>query len=258
MHQASDSGHLKVVERTCMIQYMKDMSTPGKRRARDTDGLTARQRQVLEAIRLHLKVRGLPPSRSELARDLKLSNPSAVAAHLHSLEKAGWLETFPSVERGIRLLREGAPLYEDPAALLELDTPRARGRAVGPKEEPPRIQDFDSFAGLFESPPPDFFLRIKDDSMEYAGYRPGAIVAVVRKLEPCDGDVVVARVDDTGVVRRYTGRDAANIELRPESSNPRHEPVHLRHGSKVVEIVGVVVGQIVAGRGTKEPTSELD
>ena len=224
MHQASDSGHLKVVERTCMIQDMKDMSTPGKRRARDAEGLTARQRQVLEVIRLHLKTRGVPPSRAELARDLKLSNPSAMAAHLHSLEKAGWLETFPSVERGIRLLREGAPLYKDPAALLALDAPRARGRAIGPKEEPPRLQDFDSFASLFESPP-DFFLRLPAEGMELAGYVPGDVVAVARGREPREGDVVVGKVGERIALRRGAG-------LRDEG----------------FERIGVVVGAVVGTR----------
>ena len=209
------------------------------------DGLTARQRQVLGIIRKHVKARNLPPSRSEIAGELGLTHPSAVTGHLNALEKGGWVETFPSIERGIRLLREGAPLYEDPADLLDVDAPPARHRVGAQKKEPRRVHDFDSFAGLFEDRP-DLFLRITDDSMEVAGYRPGAIVVVVRDLEPEDGDVVVARAEGTVLVRRYQSRDADTIELRPESSNPEHETLEFRRNSMDLEIVGVVVGKIVA------------
>ena len=140
----------------------------------------------MNTIRKHLRVRNLPPSRSEIARELGISNVSQVGNLLSSLEKRGWLENYPSVERGVRLLREGAPLYEDPGALLTLDAPPAQRRGLGTNEEPPRVDSFDSFAGLFEERP-DLLLRIGDHSLDLAGYPPGVIAVVVRGLEPRDG-----------------------------------------------------------------------
>ena len=188
------------------------------------DGLTARQRQVLGIIRKHVKARNLPPSRSEIAGELGLTHPSAVTGHLNALEKGGWVETFPSIERGIRLLREGAPLYEDPADLLDVDAPPARHRVGAQKKEPRRVHDFDSFAALFEYSP-DFFLRLPGDGTDLAGYQAGDVVAVVRGREPLDGDVVVGKVGQDITLRRATSLK-----------------------DKEFEVIGVVVGAFVGTR----------
>ena len=224
MQRSSENGNSRVVDSPRIIYDMDGVSTPRGKRVRDADGLTVRQRQVIEIIRIHMRVRNLPPSRSELAAELKLSHPSAVDGHLNALEKKGWLETYPSIERGIRLLREGAPLYEDPADLLDLDTPPARRRAIGTKEEPTRLHDFDSFATLFEYSP-DFFLRLPGDGTDLAGYQAGDVLAVVRGREPLDGDVVVGKVGQDITLRRATSLK-----------------------DKEFEVIGVVVGAIVGTR----------
>ena len=224
MVRAVGDGALNVVDEPRMIHHMENVSTPAKQRVRDADGLTARQRQVLEVIRRHIRERDLPPSRSELADELNLPNPSAVAGFLTALERQGWIEIFPSVERGMRLLRKGAPLYEDPVELLALDAPPARRRMVGTKAEPPRLHDFDSFAALFEAKP-DFFLRLQDDGMDLAGYQAGDVVAVARGREPQDGDVEVGKVGEDIALRRASSVD-----------------------DKGLERIGVVIGAIVGTR----------
>ena len=84
----------------------------------------------------------------------------------------------------------------------------------------------------------------------------------MRDLEPREGDVVVARVEGEVLVRRDHRKRTGTIELRPESSNPEHQPLQLRRGSTAVEIVGVVVGTIVAerrgGGHEEEPAPETD
>ena len=210
-----------------MIRDMDDVSTPKGKRVRGADGLTLRQRQVLDIIREHIKIRNLPPSRAELADHLGLVHPSAVAGHLLALEKAGWLETYPSVERGIRLLREGAPLYEDPAELLAEDTPPRRGRIGEKRTEPQRVDSFEDVAALFETPP-NLLLRITDDSLDEVGYKPGDIAVVARDFEPRDGDVVVVQTASGVVLRHYQGKEGSEDGL-----------------------LGVVVGRIVTGRETE-------
>ena len=71
--------------------------------------LTDRQREALDAIRTSLRERGVAPSRVELATAMGLQNPSGVDGHLSALAKKGWIELLQSVDRGIRLLREGLP-----------------------------------------------------------------------------------------------------------------------------------------------------
>ena len=74
--------------------------------------VTERQAQVLETVRNYLMLRGFPPTRAEIGRALGLKHQSAVDNHLHALAKKKYLELSPGVERGIRLLRLGVPLYE--------------------------------------------------------------------------------------------------------------------------------------------------
>ena len=203
--------------------------------------LTERQSQALQVIRSHLKHRGVPPSRSELAKEMGITNPSSVDKHLNALARKGWVELYPSVERGIRLLREGAPL---------LDQDELPAVTAGPpilaeeSTEPTRLNDFDSFSRQFEARP-DYFVRVKGDSMDKVGFRTGDIVAVRLQPEARDGDMVVARIGPEITLKRYHRRKEGDIELQPESSNPEHEAIRIDPYTSDFEIVGIVVGAII-------------
>ena len=84
--------------------------------------LTDRQRQILEVIRESLRTRGVAPSHTEIAEALGLAGASSVEGHLRRLAAKGWIEVIPSIERGIRLLREGLPIVDS------THLPRRRGR----------------------------------------------------------------------------------------------------------------------------------
>ena len=59
---------------------------------RDTgEGLTNRQRKVLEVIRNSVDRRGYPPSMREIGEAVGLTPPSSVAHQLASPERKGWL-----------------------------------------------------------------------------------------------------------------------------------------------------------------------
>ena len=51
--------------------------------------LTERQDEALEAIRYHIKRYGMPPSRSELGKALKIGNQAGVDRILSALAKEG-------------------------------------------------------------------------------------------------------------------------------------------------------------------------
>ena len=74
--------------------------------------MTPRQAEVLEEIRVFFKMTGGAPTRTELGRILKMKHQSTVDHHLHALARKRWIELIHGMERGIRLLREGVPLYE--------------------------------------------------------------------------------------------------------------------------------------------------
>ena len=202
--------------------------------------LTERQQKTLNVIRRHLKLRGVPPSRPAIARELKLRHQGGVDAHLNALSKKGFLKVFPNVERGLKLLREGAPVFE-PEELPEI---AAADPIVAEEREPARLTDFDSFVEQFESRP-DYFLRVRCDSLESAGFRAGDTLAVRRQPEANDGDLVVARIEQKIMVRRMVRINDGCVELQPESTNPKHQSLRIDAQTKDIEIVGVVVGAVV-------------
>ena len=88
-----------------------------------------------------------------------------------------------------------------------------------------------------------------------AGLTKGGMVALWRApeghgTEPAhNGDVVAARVGDDVVLRRYRRVDHTRAELRPESTNRKHSVIKIDRAKDDVEIIGVMIGRIVAGRG---------
>ena len=135
-----------------------------------------------------------------------------------------------SQSAGIQLLREGAPLL-DPDQLPEV---RAGTPIVAEDQPAPqRLDDFESFSGQFEGRP-DYFLRVQGDSLDKVGFR--------------TGDLVVARIGQEIVLKRYRCVSKSVVELQPESTNPEHQPIRIDAQSDDVEIVGVVLGAVVGGR----------
>ena len=208
--------------------------------------LTKRQRQALEAIRESLRAHKVAPTHAELARAMALPNASAVGGYLAALARKGWIEIIPSVERGIRLLREGAPIV-DTAQLS--DVAAASPGAVEERRGLARLHDFESLSREFDGRP-DFFVRIEGDALAAAGFASGDIVAVRREADVRDGDVVLSRIGGEVAFRRYVRIDAATAALHPVGTDSAHAPVEVGPGNDDAEIVGVVVGAIVATRRT--------
>ena len=209
--------------------------------------LTDKQRRTLEIIRRHLKVRKIPPSRAEIQQELGVRHQASVDHLLAALARKQWVRLHAGVDRGIELLREGAPIL-DADQLPEVP---AGNPIVGEERRPPRLHDFDSFAGQFEATP-DYFLRVTGDSLDRVGFITGDVVAVKRTPEASNGDLVVARIGQEITLKRYARKSASVIELQPESTNPEHEPIRIEPHTEDFEIVGIVVGAIVGARRREE------
>ena len=63
------------------------------------DGLTVRQRKVLDVIRDAVAARGYPPSVREIGEAVGLTSPSSVAHQLRTLEQKGFLRRDPNRPR---------------------------------------------------------------------------------------------------------------------------------------------------------------
>ena len=206
--------------------------------------LTDRQKAVLDTIRSHIKRRGIPPTRAELAKELDIANQAGVDRYLSVLEKKGWLRLFTGIERGIHLLREGAPLF-DVEELPEVVAGNPKPPGYYP--EPKRLHDLDTFSEGFESKP-SYFLKVTGDSMDLAGFKSGDIVAVREGGDAQNGDIVVARIGEEITLKRfYRPNEYSNIELQPVSSNDEHDTIHVDEQTDF-EISGIVVGAIIGTR----------
>ena len=212
--------------------------------------LSPRQAAVLQAIRVLTKSNGIPPSKAELVGHLGLKSSAAVDTHIQTLAARAWVATAPGTQRGLILRREGAPLYEPEALGAILAAPEPRGEHPA---EPKWIDDellWETFGAT-----PDLCLRIRGGAMDRAGLTDGGIVALARKrdeqrkLTIDEGDVVAARIADNVVLRRVHGIDATTGELRPESTSRKHRSVRFDTRSDEIQIIGVVIGRMLASAG---------
>ena len=198
--------------------------------------LTRRQKQVLDCIVRHVREYGMPPTRSEIADEVGLKDASTITGHLERLAEAGWIQLLPKKKRGIRVVEMDLPLV-GPIGEIAAGTPiLAEGHIV---ERIPA-----AVAERFR-PRPDYFLTVRGDSMDRTGLRDGDVVAVKATNEASNRDVVVARFGDEVTLKRYFKIDKRHIELRPESSDQRHEILRIDLAKHILHIDGVVVGALI-------------
>ena len=143
------------------------------------------------------------PTRSEIAKSLKVKNVSTVDVHLAGLMKKNWLTLRPRQARYIKLLQE--------------DLPIVRAGPIGPGEHmlaEGRVIDrmAQTVAERFD-PAPDCFIKLSDDSMRNAGLMAGDLVAVLASANiAMTGDIVVARSEGEITLRRLRRINEGRIE----------------------------------------------
>ena len=61
--------------------------------------------------------------------------------------------------------------------------------------------------------------------------------------------MVVARFGDEVTLKRFVRLDARDVELRPDSHNPEHEPRRIDLAKHILHIDGVAVGALIGRLG---------
>jgi len=191
--------------------------------------LTARQAEILQAIRAHIAEHRRPPSRPELARIMGLASTNGVAKHLIALEKKGVLELSPGLARGIRL-KEGPG--------LQLIGRVAAGSPILAIEN--MLGRYPVDPDLF-NPRADYLLQVSGLSMRDEGILDGDWLVVHRTSEARSGQIVVARIGEEVTVKRFKVR-GHKAQLIP--ANPDFETLHLDLHRDRLAIDGVAVGVI--------------
>ncbi len=213
--------------------------------------LTARQQQILELIRRHVRQSGFPPTRAEIAAELGFRSVNAAEDHLQALAKKGAIELTPGASRGIRLKNEptpqqlGFPAEGFSQLPLGLSLPLVGRVAAGsPLWAAEHVESHLQCDPALFSGKPDYLLKVRGMSMRDAGILDGDLLAVQRKNEARNGQIIVARLGDDVTVKRYR-KTADRIELLPE--NPDFKVIEVHPGQENFSIEGLAVGLIRAG-----------
>ena len=228
--------------------------------------LTAKQLQVLQAIRRHQLESGLSPTLQELGAALAV-NRVTVYGHVQALLQKGFLENLePGASRGLDLTDLGIAAIERRDAVAEAHAAAAGKAGRRPSLGPPRRAEPPLFAGGLALPlagriaagaaieaiedREDIrlgdFLRVQEDtyllevlgeSMIDAHIQSGDYVVVRRDQPPREGDIVVAILEDeTATLKRYFPQKDGSYILQP--ANASMQPIYCDR----LEVRGVVTG----------------
>jgi repressor LexA len=200
-------------------------------RGADGDGLTQRQRRVLEVIHDSIERRGYPPSVREIGEAVGLSSASSVAHQLSVLQKKGWLRRDPNRPRALDVRLPGDVPR---SAAVELAAGEAAGpqptyvplvgriAAGGPVLAEQAIEDVFPLPRELVGEGTLFMLKVVGDSMVEAAICDGDWVVVRQQPTAENGEIVAAMIDGEATVKTYKRRDG-HVWLMPH--NPAYQPI---------------------------------
>jgi repressor LexA len=191
----------------------------------DPEGLTPRQRRVLEVIREWVERRGYPPSVREIGEAVGLNSTSSVAHQLRALERKGYLRRDPNRPRAVGVLppdpdsetaaaaARPKPIYVPVVGRIAAGGPILAEQAV--EEVFPLPREVVGDGALF-------LLRVVGDSMIDAAITDGDWVVVRQQPSAENGEIVAAMLDGEATVKTLRRRDG-HLWLLPQ--NPAYEPI---------------------------------
>ncbi len=170
---------------------------------------------------------GVPPSVREIGAAVGLRSTSSVQANLDSLEEAGYIERDPLLKRSIRVLGQA----ENVTSVPLLGTVTA-GMPILAVEQ---IEGYIAYNGRTSRDKPLFALRVRGESMLWAGILDGDIVVAEKTPSAANGEIVVAMIEDEATVKRFY-KENGHFRLQPE--NDAFEPI-------ITDEV-IILGKVVA------------
>jgi len=213
----------------------------------DGDGLTDRQRKILNVIQDAVKDRGFPPTVREIADLVGLASPASVAHQLSALERKGFIKRDPNSPRAIDLTlpnKSGVVIDGLVGGLEGEQTPEAafvplvgRIAAGGP------ILAEESIEAIYPLPKELvgngelFMLEVVGDSMIDAAICHGDKVVVRKQDDAQNGEIVAALLGDEATVKTLKRKDG-HVWLMP--ANPNYEPINGDHAKILGRVVTVM------------------
>ena len=196
--------------------------------------LTPKQAEIYDFILQYTRDHGYPPSVREIGAAVDLKSPSTVHFHMKKLEAEGYILKADGKTRAITLPRQ--------AVAEELDSHEnqvpvvgnvAAGSPILAQEQVEEYLTFDT-GGLSGE---HFALKVRGESMLYAGILPDDLVVIHRQERFRSGDIVVALFEDEATVKTYH-MDQGHLWLLPE--NPAYEPIDGEGCALLGKVVAVI------------------
>lgn len=194
-------------------------------------GLTEIQKNILDFLIDRIKGKGIPPTLADVAKHFGYKNRATVQQHLQAIEKKGYIRKNQNLARGIELTLEDKFFVPKPV-LGEV-------AAGNPLTIYPDAIDTVELPTIARMPKDSFLLRVKGDSLKDAYIFSGDIVIVNPNLEPKNGQIVAAILDDAAVVKRFYKK---KNEIELISENPDYAPIVIDRRYASFKIVGLVIG----------------
>ena len=199
--------------------------------------LSRREADFMAAVRNHLAVHGIAPTRDELRKALGWKSVSTVTLYLKRLVDKGHLQVVPRSSRGIRIVGTSLTDERIPVILRV-----ALGMPLLSDDNVEHTISAEAVVALLRTRP-DFFLRIQGESAAEVELHDGDLVAVREASDACDGELVVACVDGEAAIR-LVRLDNGRITLAPGS--PGGQAGQL--SDEELDIRGVVIASVRSHR----------
>ena len=192
--------------------------------------LTKKEKMVFDFLVNSINENGYAPSVRDIGASLGIKSTSSVHLYLHNLEAKGFIEQDAGKKRTLRIC---APYAKVMGRVPLLGAITAGTPILA-------VENFDGYVDLpwnsaKYSAEELFALKVKGESMLWAGILDGDIVIVERTPVARNGEMVVALVEDSATVKTFY-KENGHFRLQPE--NDAYEPIIVDEA--------VILGKVVA------------
>ena len=207
--------------------------------------MTRMQQRIYDYIAQTIENQGYPPSVREIGEAVGLKSPSTVHFHLKHMEELGVLTKGAGKGRAIALAQRPeiaaatarpVPQVEEPeipAGKVPIVGSVAAGTPILAQECIEDYLTFDTNGRDGEY----FALRVRGESMLYAGILPDDLVVVHQQQEARNGEIVVALLGDEATVKTLQ-RKGNEVWLLPQ--NPDYKPIDGRNATILGKVSAVI------------------
>ncbi|MBQ4425161.1 MAG: transcriptional repressor LexA [Lachnospiraceae bacterium] len=181
------------------------------------EGLSAKQKHILDFLKSEISSKGYPPTIREICEEVKLRSTSSVHAHLETLEKGGYIRRDPTKPRAIEICDSAFAAGRQEMLSVPIVGQVAAGEPILAEQ---------NIDGYFPYPADElpltnaslFMLTVRGDSMIDIGILDGDRVICQEAHTAENGQLAVVLVEDSATLKRFY-KENGHFRLQPENAS---------------------------------------